>query len=372
MTTLTSLNGAAPAPPGSDRFRRLARALRVPAQDVDDVVQQAWLRILENRARVGLATDAAAYVDQIVRNEARTSRRRARRREEVVAPLQGEEPSDERPGPEACVIARQRAEVLWRFIDRLDDARRTVFIEHELLGRTLAEIAGAHALSENTVKSRLAAAWDKVERERARWQAERRRRGQPAAPCFVPFFVPFTSGAWLHDTLRGLRRLGLHGTAITGLVLGAGAAWPGPAAGFAEAPLLAASGRAQPALEIPAAPADQLGVGPSRPERAIRREAFTASAASIHEGSSTTARAVSAAVEMSSRGGTGAEHARIDPRIERARAMLDLGTTEGQLSACRLLHEHRERRGRGDHAVERDALLRRVRCERHGSRRAQQ
>jgi RNA polymerase sigma-70 factor (ECF subfamily) len=70
---------------------------------------------------------------------------------------------------------------------------------------------------------------------------------------------------------------------------------------------------------------------------------------------------------MSSRGGAGAEHTRIDPRIERARAMLDLGTAEGQLAACRLLHEHRERRGRGEHAAERDALLRRVRCERHGS-----
>lgn len=362
VSTWTTPDGAAPGPPGSDRFRRLARAMGVPAQDVDDVVQQAWLRILENRARIGLARDAAAYADQIVRNEARTSRRRARRRQEVVASLQGEEPSDERPGPEASLIARQRASVLWRFIDKLDDARRTVFIEHELLGRTLAEIAGAHALPENTVKSRLAAAWDMVEQERERWQAERRRRGQAAAPCLVPFF----SGAWLHDALRGLRRFRLHGTAAAGLVLGAGAAWPGPAAGFAEAPLLAASGRAQPALEIPLAPADPRGVGPDRPESAIRREAVTGSAVFAHQGSSTTARAVSAAVKRSSRGRTGAERARIDPRIERARAMLELGTTEGQLSACRLLHEHRERHGRGEHAAERDALLRRVRCERHG------
>ncbi|AUX36398.1 MULTISPECIES: RNA polymerase sigma factor [Sorangium] len=363
VTTSTSLDVTAPCPLGSDRFRRLARAMRVPAQDIDDVVQQAWLRILENRARVGLARDAAAYADQIVRNEARTSRRRARRREEVIAPLQDEEPSDERPGPEASVIARQRAFVLWRFIDKLDDARRTVFIEHELLGRTLAEIALAHALSENTVKSRLTAAWDSVEQERARWQAEQRWRGQATVPCLVPFF----SGTWLHDALRGLGRFKLHGAAAAALVLGAGAAWPGPAAGSAEAPLLAASGRAQPAIEIPAGPADARGVGPGGPESAIGREAVTASVVSAPQGSSTTARAASAAAERSSRGGTGAEHARIDPRLERARAMLELGTTEGQLSACRLLHEHRERRGRGEHAAERDALLRRVRCERHGS-----
>ncbi|KYG10242.1 hypothetical protein BE21_13195 [Sorangium cellulosum] len=336
--------------------------MRVPAQDIDDVVQQAWLRILENRARIGLARDAAAYADQIVRNEARTSRRRARRREEVTAPLQGAEPSDERPGPEASVIARQRTAVLWQFIDKLDDARRTVFVEHEILGRTLAEIARAHALSENTVKSRLTAAWDKVEQERARWQAEQRRRGQATVPCLVPFF----SGTWLHEALRGLGRFKLHGAAAAALVLGAGAAWPGPAAGSTEAPLLAASGRAQPAVEIPAGPADAR-VGPGGPESAIGREAVTASAVSAYQGSSTTARAVSAAVERSSRGGTGAAHTRIDPRLERARAMLDLGTTEGQLSACRLLHEHRERRGRGEHAAERDALLRRARCERHGS-----
>ncbi|WP_437732061.1 RNA polymerase sigma factor [Sorangium sp. So ce1335] len=365
MSTSTSLDGAASGPLGSDRFRRLARAMRVPAQDVDDVVQQAWLRILENRARIDVARDAAAYVDQIVRNEARTSRRRARLREEVVAPLLDQEPSDDRPGPEASVIASQRASVLWRFIDRLDGARRTVFVEHELLGRTLAEIAEAHGLSENTVKSRLAAAWDRVDQERARWQAEQRRRGQAATPCFVPF-IPCFSGSWRHDALRGLRRLRLHAMAMAGLVLGAGAAWPGPAAGLAEAPLRAASGRAQPVTEIPAVPADQRDTGPGGHESANRREAITAAAVSAPQGSSATALAGSAAVTMPSRGRTGAERARIDPTIERARAMLDLGTIEGQLSACRLLHEHRERRGRGEHAAERDALLRRVRCERHG------
>ncbi|WP_437793108.1 RNA polymerase sigma factor [Sorangium sp. So ce693] len=363
VSTSASLPIAAPGTLGSDRFRRLARAMRVPAQDVDDVIQDAWLRILENRARIGLARDAAAYVDELVRNVVRNSRRRSRRRQEVIAPLQDEDPSDERPGPEASLIARQRASVLWRFIDKLDDARRTVFIEHELLGRTLAEIAGAHALPENTVKSRLAAAWDKIEQEAGRWQAAQHRRRQPAVPCFVPFF----SGAWLRDALRGLRRFKLHGTAAAGLVLGAGAAWPGPAAGFVEAPLLAASGRAQPALEMPAAPADQRGVGLGRPESAIRREAVTASAVSAHQGSTTTARAASAAGKVSPRAHSGAAHARIDPMLERARAMLELGTTEGQLSACRLLHEHRERRGRGEHTAERDALLRRVRCERHGS-----
>ncbi|WP_437810016.1 sigma-70 family RNA polymerase sigma factor [Sorangium sp. So ce1078] len=353
VTTSTSLDVAASWPLGSDRFRRLARAMRVPAQDVDDVVQQAWLRILENRARVGLARDAAAYVDQIVRNEARTSRRQSRRRQEVIAPLQDGDPSDERPGPEAAVIARQRASVLWRFIDKLDDARRTVFIEHELLGRTLAEIAGAHALPEDTVKSRLAAAWDKVEQERARWQAEQRRRGQAAAPCLVPFF----SGTRLHDALRGLRRFRLRGTAAAGLVLGAGAVWPGPAAGFAEAP--------QRAIEIPAASADQAGAGPKRPASAIGRPDVIAAPKPADQRSTAAARAVSATVEAPSGRRAGVERARSDPRIERARAMLDLGTIEGQLSACRLLHEHRERRGRGEHAAERDSLLRRARCERH-------
>lgn len=92
VTTSTSLNDAAPAPPGSDRFRRLARALRVPAQDIEDVVPQAWLRILENRARVGLASDTPAYVGQIVRNEARTSRWRARRRENGIHSVDAEQP----------------------------------------------------------------------------------------------------------------------------------------------------------------------------------------------------------------------------------------------------------------------------------------
>ncbi|CAN96509.1 hypothetical protein predicted by Glimmer/Critica [Sorangium cellulosum So ce56] len=88
VSTSASLAIAAPGTLGSDRFRRLARAMRVPAQDVDDILQDAWLRILENRARIGLVRDAAAYVDQLVRNVVRNSRRRSRRRQEVIAPLQ--------------------------------------------------------------------------------------------------------------------------------------------------------------------------------------------------------------------------------------------------------------------------------------------
>lgn len=173
---------------------------------------------------------------------------------------------------------------------------------------------------------------------RGRRQAEQHRRGHAAVPCVIPFF----SCAWLHDALRRLRRFRLHGTAAAGLVLGAGAGWPGPAAGFAEAPLLAASGRAQPVLEIPAAPADARGAGPGLCESVMRREAVMASAASVPHGRSTTSGAASAAVARSPQEGTGAEHVRIDPKIERAPAMLDLGTTEGQLAACRLLHEHRD------------------------------
>ncbi|WP_437896424.1 sigma factor [Sorangium sp. So ce124] len=79
VTTWASADGAAPWQLGSDRFRRLARAMRVPSQDIDDVVQEAWLRVLENHARLGLARDAVAYADQIVRNEARASRDRGAR-----------------------------------------------------------------------------------------------------------------------------------------------------------------------------------------------------------------------------------------------------------------------------------------------------
>lgn len=216
VSTSTRPDVAAPCPLGSDRFRRLARAMHVPAQDVDDVVQEAWLRILEKRACIEQARDAAAYVDAIVRNQARTSLRRSRRHQEVVAPLQDEDPSDDRPGPEASVIARQRASVLWRFIAshyvtrahrryevlvasaghlrqdhasapleqiearralhdlrRLDPRFRAVLVL-KAQGDTIAEIAAAFGHNQSTVSSRLRLGRLWFRRARLRW---RRLRG---------------------------------------------------------------------------------------------------------------------------------------------------------------------------------------------------
>jgi Sigma-70 region 2 len=74
-----------------ERFRVVARSMRVAPQDVEDVAQNAAVRVLEKAELVARAASQAPYVAQICRNEARRHRRRARRYGERLTPLPEEQ-----------------------------------------------------------------------------------------------------------------------------------------------------------------------------------------------------------------------------------------------------------------------------------------
>lgn len=97
----------------------VARAHRLSDADAADVVQIAWLRLVEHLPRIREPAAVGAWLATTARREALRALRRAGRET-----LPGEDLAlepDDRPGggPEAVVLAADRDRLLWRSLDRL-------------------------------------------------------------------------------------------------------------------------------------------------------------------------------------------------------------------------------------------------------------
>lgn len=140
------------------------RRLGVPAAAVEDAAQEVFLTVLR-RADAPI-TSVRGWLFGIVRRIAWRYRRGASRRDRLVQALSHEPPG--RPDDHARLLEREAAELLDRFLARLDDDKRAVFVLAELEQQTAGEIASALGIKENTVYSRLRAARLEFDRSCAR------------------------------------------------------------------------------------------------------------------------------------------------------------------------------------------------------------
>jgi len=133
---------------------RSARRLGVPAEAVDDAVQDVFLvvhrRLHEFEGRSTLKT----WLFGIALRVCRSHRRKRKKRPELL----DHDVVDPKPGPEAEAETEQARVLLHRCLDDLDDDKRSVFVLAELEQATAPEIAEALQLKLNTVYSRLRAA----------------------------------------------------------------------------------------------------------------------------------------------------------------------------------------------------------------------
>ncbi len=95
----------------------IARAYGLPTAEAADVVQTAWLRLVERLETLRDPDSVGAWLATTVRREAvRTLRRGSR---QVLSgddrPL---ELADPRPGPAASVVTAERAALLWRSVNQ--------------------------------------------------------------------------------------------------------------------------------------------------------------------------------------------------------------------------------------------------------------
>ncbi len=324
----------------SRRFKRLAAGIGIASGELDDVAQDALVRVWENRDSIDPDGNVSAWLDSVARNQAREHGRRTSARGEVLTSREDRELEDPQANPEEIAIARDKSMVLEGLLSAIPAARRIVYIECELVGKTVPEVATALGIPLETAKKRLRLAWGDIARAKAQWQARQRGRGWDP----VPLLLPPIQMQWAR--LRRLCiRMPLHvpaaAAAIGLLVLPI--TWS-PLRPALAAPMLAGVVRSAPVPVLASEPVDVEAAG----EVAAVREAEPAAGAST-----------AAPTPSPERSAPRLEEER--RLIERSRVALRTGGIAGKVQARRLLEQHARGFPNGQLAGEREALLEQLR-----------
>ncbi len=134
--------------------RRNARRLGIPVDHTDDVVQEVFVTLVRRADTLGIYGSTRALLFSITRRVCANYRRRLRRTKLEPLPSRVLRAVDD-DGFDRIEAARLVA----RFLDKLDEPRRAVFVLSELEGMSAPEVAEAlGGINVNTVYTRLRAA----------------------------------------------------------------------------------------------------------------------------------------------------------------------------------------------------------------------
>ena len=135
------------------RVQRIVRSILRDDPDVDDVVQQAFLRAFVAFARFEGASSFARWLGRIAVNEA-LLRLRMRRRTAVPAPS-ADSAAAPGPGPEQHAAARESLALVLRALPRLSARDGEIFLLRHVEGLSIAQAAARLGISETAAKLRL-------------------------------------------------------------------------------------------------------------------------------------------------------------------------------------------------------------------------
>jgi RNA polymerase sigma-70 factor (ECF subfamily) len=154
-----------------DFIARLLRRLGVREEDVDDAVQEVFLRAGKKLERIAPGSERSFLYGTALRvraNFLRVQRRADARFERGGSP--DSHPTGT-PGPEEAIDQRRARALLDEVIGTMSLKQRAVFTLFELEGMTLAEIAALTGLPIGTVGSRLQRAREQFDAELERLRA---------------------------------------------------------------------------------------------------------------------------------------------------------------------------------------------------------
>ena len=138
----------------NQRIYRTVRAVLGADDDVEDVMQQAYLNAFQALPRFAGEARFSTWLTRIAVNEALARRRKrgfVQEDDEMTLTL-----ADERtPDPEQQAGAAELREVMEREVAALPDAFRTIFVLREVEGLSTAEAAASLGISEDLAKTRL-------------------------------------------------------------------------------------------------------------------------------------------------------------------------------------------------------------------------
>jgi RNA polymerase sigma-70 factor (ECF subfamily) len=155
------------------------RQVRVP-QLAEDVVQETFVRVVQNAAEFKHEARFTTWVYTITRNLCIDHlRKRALRKhpsldqargEEGDGPTLGEQTADPRASVEREATGTELRERIARAVDKLPDEQREVFLMREVVNLPFKEIAEITNVPENTVKSRMRYALERLQEALAEYE----------------------------------------------------------------------------------------------------------------------------------------------------------------------------------------------------------
>ncbi|WAS99264.1 sigma-70 family RNA polymerase sigma factor [Nannocystis punicea] len=209
---------------------RNLRRMGVPPATVEDAAQEVFLVVL--RRPDAPITSVRGWLFGIARRIAWRQRRSAGRQHRLAQAFADETPrAHDGPG---AVAEREAAALLERFLGRLDEDKRAVFLLAELEQMTAPEIARALEVKENTVYSRLRAARQEFDRTFARVRLRERRAAGEAALDEQALLLSRARRAG-EPSPAARQRVWLALAAPGAALAGAGEAWAASGAGPGQA-----------------------------------------------------------------------------------------------------------------------------------------
>ncbi|MCW5838020.1 MAG: RNA polymerase sigma factor [Labilithrix sp.] len=155
------------------------RQVRVP-QVAEDVVQESFVRVVQNAADFKHEARFTTWVYTITRNLCIDHlRKRALRKhpsldesrgEEGDGPTLGEQTADPRASVEREATGTELKQRIARAVDTLPDEQREVFLMREIANLPFKEIAEITSVPENTVKSRMRYALERLQEHLAEYE----------------------------------------------------------------------------------------------------------------------------------------------------------------------------------------------------------
>jgi RNA polymerase sigma-70 factor (ECF subfamily) len=141
--------------PHEGMLRAWLRSRFISERDIDDVVQEAYVRLLRARNR-GEVVSPKAFLFAVARNIG-TDRLRHRHvaREEPLVESEAIAVLEEGESIPETIARNQELEILTEAIQSLPDRCRQIFTLRKVYGMSQAEIAGRLGVSESTVSAQL-------------------------------------------------------------------------------------------------------------------------------------------------------------------------------------------------------------------------
>lgn len=142
------------------------------AAQAEDLMQETFLRVIKGSASYEEQSKFTTWLYTIARNLCVDASRRAkhRRAQSLDAPLDADDggatlldvTADKRGQVDRAVIGKQLGEQIQQAVEALVEEQREVFVMREVLNLSFKEIADIVGVSENTVKSRMRYALEKL------------------------------------------------------------------------------------------------------------------------------------------------------------------------------------------------------------------